>query len=98
MANDLLIQTVAKKCQYGGVRSIVRKTCPGFPRFKLADQECASKGNPEAVARSDASGGPPPDHAHDQQNGKELQENTQAHELLRAVRAAAPKHVDETKE
>jgi hypothetical protein len=40
------------------------------------------------------SGGSPPDHAHDDDDGNELQQHAQAHEMLRPIGIAAAQHVE----
>ena len=44
------------------------------------------------------SGGSPPDHTHDDDDGDELQQDAKAHEPLRRARAAATQHVNQAED
>ena len=39
----------------------------------------------------------PPDHSHDDDHSRKLEDNTQPHDILRTAGAAAAQHVDEAK-
>src|SRR5688572_19979014 len=41
-------------------------------------------------------GGSPPDHPHDDDDGDQLQQHAQAHEMLRPTGIAAAQHIEET--